>query len=110
MTKNCPNCGAPVEGTSCRYCGTSFVSLGDVPSIMAGRRVHMFFEDDNGHVHCCDVMVNEVTRGCDYEMLFADDTLYRSISNPNSMTISGYLVDPDREVFIDTINRLGMIK
>lgn len=24
---NCPNCGAPIDGTKCSYCGTSFVDL-----------------------------------------------------------------------------------
>lgn len=25
--RNCPNCGAPVEGNKCLYCGTPFVDI-----------------------------------------------------------------------------------
>lgn len=25
--KNCPNCGAPIEGSKCSFCGTPFVDI-----------------------------------------------------------------------------------
>lgn len=28
LITNCPNCGAPVNGKTCEYCGTKFVSTG----------------------------------------------------------------------------------
>ena len=27
---NCPNCGAPIEGIKCKYCGTYFFNLTDI--------------------------------------------------------------------------------
>ena len=36
MPQNCPNCGAPVTGRRCEYCGTAFAPPG-VPDIDAAR-------------------------------------------------------------------------
>lgn len=27
---NCPNCGAPIEGVKCKYCGTYFFNIADI--------------------------------------------------------------------------------
>lgn len=27
---NCPNCGSPISGTKCEYCGTAFLDLVDI--------------------------------------------------------------------------------
>lgn len=27
---NCPNCGAPIEGVKCAYCGTYFFNIADI--------------------------------------------------------------------------------
>lgn len=27
---NCPNCGAPISGVKCEYCGTAFIDLVDI--------------------------------------------------------------------------------
>lgn len=27
---NCPNCGAPISGTKCEYCGTAFLDMVDI--------------------------------------------------------------------------------
>ena len=31
---NCPNCGAPISGTYCSYCGTEFKELNDIQERM----------------------------------------------------------------------------
>lgn len=44
---NCPNCGAPLKGGTCEYCGT----LTEVPlSVMLGKKVSIVFEYDGRKV------------------------------------------------------------
>ena len=31
MTTNCPNCGAPISGCKCDYCGTMFYDFTELP-------------------------------------------------------------------------------
>lgn len=30
MSRNCPNCGAPIEGVKCPYCGTLLLDFADL--------------------------------------------------------------------------------
>lgn len=30
MSRNCPNCGAPIEGAKCPYCGTLLLDFADI--------------------------------------------------------------------------------
>lgn len=30
MTKTCPNCGAPIQGFTCQYCGAQYYDLADI--------------------------------------------------------------------------------
>lgn len=30
MKTNCPNCGAPIQGIQCQYCGTRFFDLSNI--------------------------------------------------------------------------------
>ena len=30
MSRNCPNCGAPIEGVKCPYCGTLLLDFADI--------------------------------------------------------------------------------
>lgn len=46
---NCPNCGAPIDGIKCRYCGTQFFNIADIDftkpryiRIPIGNRDYMF--------------------------------------------------------------------
>ena len=46
---NCPNCGAPIEGVKCQYCGTYFFNICDIDTkkpkyirIPIGDRTYMF--------------------------------------------------------------------
>ena len=46
---NCPNCGAPIEGVKCQYCGTYFFNICDIDTkkpkyirIPIGDKVYMF--------------------------------------------------------------------
>lgn len=32
--RNCPNCGAPVRGGECEYCGTVFSTVNDVNVVL----------------------------------------------------------------------------
>ena len=33
---NCPNCGAPISGAKCEYCGTQFFDIADIEPGKAG--------------------------------------------------------------------------
>lgn len=59
---NCPNCGAPIAGDRCPYCGTVFYDFAsidmDKPSYIKMRL--------NGHV----VMFKGILRNVDIEMVF----------------------------------------
>ena len=30
MTKTCPNCGAPIQGFTCQYCGAQYYDFADI--------------------------------------------------------------------------------
>ena len=51
---SCPNCGAPVRGGECEYCGTVFSIGNDVDLVLDGESVasavrrHVYEEDGNG--------------------------------------------------------------
>ncbi len=54
QSRNCPNCGAPVRGSDCEYCGTVF-SIGndvdvvlDADAVASAVRRHVYEEDGNG--------------------------------------------------------------
>lgn len=89
---NCPNCGAPIAGDRCPYCGTVFYDFAsidmDKPSYIKMRL--------NGHV----VMFKGILRNvgithmpCDY---YADNTI---VSRHVGMSVSvDFDVIPDKDV------------
>lgn len=44
---NCPNCGAPIEGEKCEYCGTVFL---DFAAIQLGAPSYVKFKMDNAYI------------------------------------------------------------
>jgi hypothetical protein len=64
MTKmtNCPNCGAPLHGTKCDYCGTTFLDLIDIePGNICSVRLRYM-----GHEMTAQMRANVVSIGADY--------------------------------------------
>ena len=57
---NCPNCGAPISGIKCEYCGTQFFDLADFELYKEGfLRMRV-----NGNVLLCKVVPRSI--GIDY--------------------------------------------
>lgn len=56
---NCPNCGAPIEGHYCMYCGTPTYTAEQAVAGATGRVCHCWYEVD-GHKHCFDMFVNRI--------------------------------------------------
>lgn len=44
---NCPNCGAPIEGVKCGYCGTMFYDLAD---LKIGGTSYLRISDPDGRI------------------------------------------------------------
>lgn len=42
IVTNCPNCGAPIDGDKCPYCGTRLVNVADLE---AGEPIWLIFRD-----------------------------------------------------------------
>jgi len=76
---NCPNCGAPIEGAKCSYCGALLLDLADLeigmPSFVRIKYknvIRMF------RVLPKDVRLEMDTNSLDY---YADNTKYRVLRN-----------------------------
>lgn len=42
---NCPNCGAPIEGDKCPFCGTRLINIADLET---GDPIWLVFRNDHG--------------------------------------------------------------
>ena len=79
MTKmtNCPNCGAPLHGTKCDYCGTTFLDLIDIePGEVCSVRLRYM-----GHEMTAQMRANIVSIGVEnfsYEAPLLGDSSYVS--------------------------------
>lgn len=52
---NCPNCGAPITGFKCEYCGTQFFDLADIEM---NKRSYLRMKIGNGICTMCVIPVN----------------------------------------------------
>lgn len=50
---NCPNCGAPIRGIECQYCGTMFY---DFASIRDDRPSYIRIKNNDNYIVCRAVM------------------------------------------------------
>lgn len=65
MTRtNCPNCGAPIKGVSCAYCGTMFEPPEKVLGLAIGKKVSISFEHE-GRTYEFDMVLDHMGMDCD---------------------------------------------
>lgn len=83
---NCPNCGAPITGIKCEYCGTQFL---DFATIDMDYPFYIRVKQGN-HLMTCKAKVKEFNVHCEppeYDILYANDIpIYRTnISSGNQL-------------------------
>lgn len=67
---NCPNCGAPIDGHKCQYCGTVIF---DFASIEVGKPIWISLKAPDGKIH----MVHVIAEAMDIVMSpYTDGRLY----------------------------------
>ena len=52
---NCPNCGAPIDGHKCQYCGTVIF---DFASIEVGKPIWISLKTPDGKIHMMHVIAD----------------------------------------------------
>lgn len=82
---NCPNCGAPITGIRCEYCGTQFL---DFATIDMDEPFYIRIKQGNG-LMTCKAMVKEFNVHCEppeFDILYARDLpFYRPNISGNRM-------------------------
>ena len=94
---NCPNCGAPITGPACPYCGTEFVRPDSAIDLALGRKLSVSFEA-HGYVYEFD-MVLDRAEICSQasDCIFADDRLYRTVATPEyEAVLNGRIVPSEK--------------
>lgn len=88
---NCPNCGAPLKGGECEYCGT----LTEIPvDLMIGKEIEIRFEHD-GVTHEFRTRVTSLglASTCETTTLYADAVPYITLPSFGiEMSLTGTLV------------------
>lgn len=75
-SKNCPNCGAPIDSEKCEYCGTVFIDFAcmdtDKPFFMKIKC--------NGEIHILKVMMRSATHSIGHDTLYVNDVPYLTLA------------------------------
>ena len=61
---NCPNCGAPISGDRCDYCGTQFI---DCTTIQPDKRFYLKFSPDGKKTIICRVFLENLTSQMEHD-------------------------------------------
>jgi len=72
---NCKNCGAPVTGPRCEYCGTQTRSLRDISKGICGKTLHCCYEEEGEKVEF-DILVESMELSFDCETFWNDGAPY----------------------------------
>ena len=76
---NCPNCGAPIEGEICQYCGTVFV---DMAVIDTKKPFYLKIKhEDQIHIAKVRMVHTEIVIESDDIKFYSDELLYSTVSN-----------------------------
>ena len=91
---NCPNCGAPIRGVECEYCGTMFY---DFASIDLDRPTYMRVKGPHGlAIFRAQVRDWSFEAGCDQTFFYADDTVYTAYSPSYSCRLEFDILPDDK--------------
>lgn len=92
---NCPNCGAPIEGIKCKYCGTYFFNLTDLDYDKP-----KYIRIPVGNSRCMfNVLADEIsfTQEASPIRMYADEQLFVTMSPPECTLNIKLRVVPDDE-------------
>lgn len=93
---NCPNCGAPIDGDKCPYCGTRLINIADLD---AGEPIWLIFKDRlRGISRGIRVLVNSINVNEHIEpngIFYADNVEICRVNHTHeiSVEIDGVLTD-----------------
>ena len=80
-SKNCPNCGAPIETEKCPYCGTMFL---DVAAMDADEPFYMKVKKD-GKIYILKVKMTSMELNTEYNDAFGSRLL--ALMSTSSLTL-----------------------
>ena len=101
MRNNCPNCGAPIEGARCAYCGTIFY---DLTNVEIGKRTYLrmklgdavnVFEAVPEHIN--------ITAAGPQETFYADNEIFKIQRTPEYNVTISFLIRPNKEGIVRAI-------
>lgn len=94
MDSNCRNCGAPVTGPYCDYCGTPTYTPTEAVGGARGKRVHCWYED-GGVKHCFDMFVGSISTETECTTLRTDFGPCASVLGRTTLSIEADMLDFD---------------
>ena len=95
---NCKNCGAPVDGPYCKYCGSPTYTPTDAVWNARGKIVHCWYED-NGVKTCFDMLVSRIDVDTEWERFYCDDGPVAAVPIATRIGIEASMLDFDKEAW-----------
>ena len=89
---NCPNCGAPISGDRCEYCGTQFI---DCTTIQPDKRFYLKFSPDGKKTIIFRVFLENLTSQMEsdsFESVSIDGRNMAVFSMPTHRITATYVV------------------
>lgn len=83
-SKNCPNCGAPIDSEKCSFCGTRFI---DFAAMNADEPFFLKIKKD-GMVFVAKVMMNSASVENETTSLYADNRMMYSRHVATEITLN----------------------
>lgn len=98
MSSNCPNCGAPITGAACDYCGTVFERPEEVLSLAVGRKLAVSFEH-GGRLYEFDMVIDRANVEASHlsNSFYANDHVYAVTGNTEYEASFGGRLVPGRK-------------
>ena len=103
---NCRNCGAPVSGHYCRYCGSPTYTPTEAVSGARGKRVHCWYED-GGERHCFDMMLSRVDVSYESVPIYSFDGFYATIPGETRLEMEATMLDFDADAWSEHLRDWG---
>lgn len=87
-SKNCPNCGAPIESEKCPYCGTVFINFACVD---ADKPFYMKIKSQ-GKIFLAKVVMTDASFNTDYSELYGDGSLIQRAIRSQNLSVNFAIV------------------
>ena len=87
-SKNCPNCGAPIESEKCPYCGTVFI---DFACVEADEPFYMKIKSQ-GKIFLAKVVMTDASFNTDYSELYGDGSLIQRAIRSQNLSVNFAIV------------------